>query len=168
MAAGDEFIVGLLTPQAITATSTTQEHPLGAHGFDVFGNEFVYLKGVASTIAGSFVHYDSDGATTLVTTTTVLVANNRGQQFAIAQSANVASQYAWYAVKVVRNPNSTYKACVLANAAKGQSLYATTTAGYLDDSATQAGRVVGVRLTTANGGTDAAVTTFTCAFLQST
>src|SRR3990167_1880209 len=90
MAAGDEFIVGLLSPQALTVTDTVQRHPTGALAWDNRGNDFVYLKGVASTIHGSVVTYDENGDTTLLTTTTILTANRRSESFAGAQSANVA------------------------------------------------------------------------------
>lgn len=80
-------------------TSTTQAHPLGtlAVGEDkgtlAYGKmTCIYLKGVASTAAGDLVVYDR-----VAGTTTRSVAASRGP-VAVALSANVASQYGWYAV----------------------------------------------------------------------
>ena len=168
MAAGDEFIVGLLSPQALTVTDTVQRHPTGALAWDNRGNEFVYLKGVASTIHGSVVTYDENGDTTLLTTTTILTANRRSESFAVSQSANVASQWGWYATKMQVNVNDTYKLAVLASAVKGASLYATATAGYVDDTATEAGRVLGLHLTATATGTDGVVTGWRCNFMTTT
>jgi hypothetical protein len=62
-------------------------------GYDDFGGyaEFIYLKGVASTIAGSVVTFDHLGATTLI------VVNASGP-VAVALAATVASTWGWYAV----------------------------------------------------------------------
>lgn len=123
-------IDGTLGPtQAIDATSTTQNHPLGMRiccrdmdsTTDYGYAEFVYLKGVASTAAGLAVTYDAG-----VYTTTLSAANAVGN-VAIAMSANVANQYGWYQV--------TGKAIVkvLASFAADAVPYLTATAGSLDD-----------------------------------
>lgn len=82
--------------QSLTATSDVQNHPvlIRAQGHDpVFGEgEFIYLKGVASTVAGDAVVWDENGATTRT------VAASRGP-VGIAMSANVANQWGWYQVK---------------------------------------------------------------------
>lgn len=85
--------------QDIDATSTTQKAPLGAivKGRDIdqtgYGDaEFIYGVGVASTIVGSLVLIDGSGYTTTLTT-----ANAKGK-CGVAMSANVASQYGWYAI----------------------------------------------------------------------
>src|SRR6266851_103698 len=86
----------LLGLQAIDATDTTQRHALGAivkARHDTYGEgEFIYLKGVASTIVGSPVTYN----TTSFTTALAPVGTNKAQPIAIAMSANVASQWGWY------------------------------------------------------------------------
>jgi hypothetical protein len=88
--------------QPIALTSTTKNHPLGkiVRAFDSAtngqgGGEFIYLLGVANTLAGLVVTYN---ATTFQTT---LLANtaNLGNPIAIAMSANVASQYGWYQIE---------------------------------------------------------------------
>lgn len=64
---------------------------LGSKVFDADGNEYVYLKGIGSTIAGSVVTYTAAGLTAL------LVANAVGQ-VAVAQAAVIAGKYGWYMV----------------------------------------------------------------------
>lgn len=86
-------IVGV---QPIATTSTTQNHALGtivrAKDPTYGAGEFIYLKGVASTAVGSWVHYNmDDGSTTLA------VANGIGP-VAVSMSANVANQYGWYQI----------------------------------------------------------------------
>lgn len=85
--------------QPILDTSTTQNHPLGTKAVatdPTYGQgEFIYLKGIGSTVIGSLVTFDT---TTLVTE---LSANTAGigAAYAVAMSANVASQYGWYQVR---------------------------------------------------------------------
>ncbi len=82
----------------MTTTSTTQNHALGKvvrAKDDTYGlGEFIYLTGVASTVVGSVVTYNSlTGATALAP-----VGTNKPQPIAVAMSANVASQYGWYQI----------------------------------------------------------------------
>lgn len=88
--------------QDILTISTTQNHPLGKTiraKHSTYGEGvFVYLLGVASTVAGSLVTYDAAGQTALV------VANATsdtypGVDVAVAMAANVALSYGWYMVK---------------------------------------------------------------------
>jgi len=84
--------------QRITDTSTTQNHPLGtvvtAKDGTFGGGEFIYLKGIGSTVVGSIVNYD-DSFTTALDTTAVA---GPSRPLAVAMSANVASQYGWYQI----------------------------------------------------------------------
>lgn len=86
--------------QAIDTTSTTQLHPVGlrvvckdvgstARGF----GEFIYLPGVASTVAGDLVLYEVGGSGTTIRA----VARSEGA-LAVAMSANVASSWGWYQI----------------------------------------------------------------------
>lgn len=128
--------------QAIADTSTTQQHALGTtiRAVDeVYGEgEFVYLKGVASTVVGSVVIFDSKLATTTLT-----VAGSRGPA-AVAMSANVANQFGWYQVSgsAVAKANT-----VVANA----SVYAASPAGSVDDAAVSGDKIDGARFKTADG-----------------
>jgi hypothetical protein len=59
------------------------------------GGEFIYLKGVASTIVGSVVSYDPvNGTTTLGSTT----AQNQDIPLAVAMAACVSGYYGWYQI----------------------------------------------------------------------
>lgn len=125
-----------LCVQKIEETSTTQNHPLGliVRAVDRGSNsngagEFIYLKGVASTVAGSWVTYNMDDGST-----TLLAANAIGP-VAIAMSANVASQYGWYQIqgKAVGKALAAY--------ADDALVYATATAGSVDDAAVAGDRV---------------------------
>lgn len=84
--------------QAIADTSTTQLHPLGtivtAVDPTLGGGEFIYLKGVGSTVVGSIVNYDDNFQTALDTSATA----GPSRPLAVAMSANVANQYGWYQI----------------------------------------------------------------------
>jgi hypothetical protein len=82
----------IISAQTLTTNSTTQLHPLGTKVSDRAGNEYVYLKGVASTAANDFVVYNPSDYTT-----TRLVVTSIGP-VAVAMSACVASQFGWYQI----------------------------------------------------------------------
>lgn len=110
--------------QPIANTETAAKHALGTiiQAVDpTYGaGEFIYLKGVTSTAVGSAVIYYPDAWTTALasTSTTGFVA--------IAMSANVANQYGWYQI----SGKGIAKAATVADDAK---VWATATAGTLDD-----------------------------------
>ena len=85
-------------PQAIAETSTTQNHALGtivrAKDATLGTGEFIYLLGVANTVAGIAVTFN---ATTWQTTLLPSTAN-LSCPVAWAMSANVAGQYGWYQI----------------------------------------------------------------------
>lgn len=85
--------------QPIANTETTKYHPLGtivrARDETLGGGEFIYLLGVASTVVGSLVTYNT---TTYQTTLSPTGATTDGPPVAVAMSANVASQYGWYQI----------------------------------------------------------------------
>lgn len=122
----------------ITETGTTQLYPLGTRvqaQDPVYGvGEFVYLLGVASTAVGSWVTFNQDDGST-----TLLAANAIGP-VAVAMSANVASQYGWYQI-YGKNP----AALVLAGFADNANVYATATAGSVDDAVVAGDRVKNAR-----------------------
>lgn len=123
----------LLGAQAIADTDTVQRHALGtivrAEDPTYGGGEFIYLKGVASTAVASWVTIHEDDWTT-----TLLAANDIGQ-VAIAMSANVASQYGWYQIK-----GKAVGKC-LAGYVDNALVYATATAGSIDDAVVAGDRV---------------------------
>ena len=131
--------------QSIADTSTTQKHKLGtiipAVDPIYLGGEFIYLKGVASTVVGSLVTYDP-----YLATTTLAPATGGKGPVAVAMSANVASQYGWYqinGVAAVKAPNAmTPGAEVFMLAA---------TPGSVDDAAVAGEQVLGAVVTTTTG-----------------
>lgn len=129
--------------QALTSTSTTQQHELGeeitcrdvgttARGYGVFK----YLKGVASTAAGDAVVFDSSAHTTVRT-----VAASIGD-LAVAMSACVADNYGWYQVEGV--------AVVTAGTVSDNGLvYTTATDGSLDDAQVDSQQVLNAQFRSA-------------------
>jgi hypothetical protein len=121
-------IAGRMVPQAIDATSTTQENPLGTiiqakdgASTDYGVGEFIYLKGVASTVVGSVVAYSPDDFST------ALVSANGVGPIATAMSINVADQYGWYQI------SGKGVGKVLSGFADNGDCYLTSTAGSIDD-----------------------------------
>ena len=88
-----------IVEQAIATNSTTQLHPLGkvVRAYDsTYGEgEFIYLKGVASTVVGSIVEYNTSHQSGLSTTATSLLTPH---PLAVAMSACVASEFGWYQI----------------------------------------------------------------------
>jgi hypothetical protein len=88
----------LIGMQPIADTDTVQNHPLGtivtAVDSTLGGGEFIYLKGVGSTVVGSIVNYDDGYQTALDTVATA----GPSRPLAVAMSANVAAQYGWYQI----------------------------------------------------------------------
>jgi len=119
--------------QPIADTSTTQLNPLGlivqAVDATLGAGDFVYLQGVASTVVGSFVTYNSSD------NTTALLAANAIGPVATAMSINVASSYGWYQI----SGKAVGKA--LAGFANNANVYATATAGSIDDAVVAGDRV---------------------------
>ncbi len=119
--------------QPIANTETTAMHPLGTivQAFDpTYGaGMFIYLKGLASTAIGTWITYnDDDGSSTL------LAANAIGP-VAVAMSANVANQYGWYQIR----GKAIGKA--LTGFVDDANVYATATAGSVDDAVVAGDRV---------------------------
>jgi hypothetical protein len=115
-------IIGL---QAIDATETSATHTLGSRikaKHVTYGvGEFIYLKGVASTVVGSVVLINPDDWSTSLAT-----ANDVGK-LGVAMSANVANQYGWYQIY------GKGAAKVLTGFVDNADCYLTATAGSVDD-----------------------------------
>lgn len=122
--------------QNIGDTSTTQNQVLGtivqandtastAYGAGMF----IYLAGVASTVVGSFVTFNQDD------NTTALLAANAIGPVGISMSINVASSYGWYQIY------GKGVGTVLASYADNGLVYATSTAGKVDDAVVAGDRV---------------------------
>lgn len=99
--------------------------------------EFIYLRGVASTTVGSWVTYAMDDGST------ALLAANAIGPVAVAMGATVADTYGWYQI----SGKAVGKA--LASFADNGNVYATATAGSIDDAV-----VAGDRVKNAKGASD--------------
>ncbi len=130
--------------QPIAETRSTKAHPLGtianAYDPDRGGGEFVYLKGVANTAATDWVTYSADDGST-----TRLVPNAIGP-VAVAMSANVADQFGWYQINGKAQGNCAN------NFAENGNVYATSTAGRVDDAVVSGDRVKGAKGASAESG----------------
>ena len=132
-----------------TDFGTTQKFRLGTRVKDVTGNEYIYLKGVASTVDGSWVTYDEDGVTALVDTD---VAATLIGPVAIANAAVVASNYGWY---LIFGSKTTAKAISGGAAADNARVWATSTGGQVDDVAAADKQIVGAIFRSAEGAVTA-------------
>ena len=88
----------VLGSQKIATNSTVKLHPLGtivkAVDATLGEGEFIYLKGVSSTVVGSIVNYDDNFQTALDTSATA----GPSRPLAVAMSACVGSEYGWYQI----------------------------------------------------------------------
>jgi len=114
------FLCGAPSVGGLTDVHTTARNQICIRRPDELGNEYIYLKGVANTVAGSWVSFDELGVTTL------LVANAQGR-VAIAMAATVASTWGWYQVY----GSAQGKALTLF--ADNGKVYSTSTDGSVDD-----------------------------------
>lgn len=143
------FTESFVVPQRIDETSTTENVPTGtivrAQNDDGHSGEFIYLLGVVSTVVGSWVTYDRGSGLT------ALLAADAVGPVGIAMSANVASQYGWYQI----SGRAIGQAWTTLALATGVKLYATATAGLVDDAVVSGDLIynarVGVAKTTAVG-----------------
>ena len=88
-----ELTGGAQVFHANTSTvDTAVQVTVGTRSRDAAGNEYIYLKGVAATGAGSWVTYNLNTGTTAV-----LTANAVGP-VAIAMAAVVADRWGWYQI----------------------------------------------------------------------
>lgn len=135
----------LVGAQPIAYSDTTQNHLLGtivrAEDPTYGAGEFIYLKGVASTVVGSMVDFDPYLATTALSPATGGVG-----PVAVSMSANVANQFGWYqiaGVAAVKAPNAmTAGADVFSLAA---------TPGSIDDAQVNGEQIVNAKVSTTTG-----------------
>jgi hypothetical protein len=108
------------------------------------GKAYIFLTGVASTVAGSWVSFDENFATTL------LAANAVGP-VAIASAATVASTKGWYQIYGVNTQASTD------TIAADVALFIDGTAGRADDAVVAGDLIVGAYSMTADSANVATV-----------
>lgn len=84
--------------QRIATNSATQQHRLGTivQAYDpTYGTgEFIYLKGINSTIVGSIVNYDDSFLTALDTS----AVTGPSRPLAVAMSICVTGEFGWYQI----------------------------------------------------------------------
>lgn len=104
---------------------SSRKHILGTHRRDqATGNIFIYLQGVGSTVAGDVVAYDEEYATTRLLQATI-------GGVAVAKAAvDSTSEYGWYQIF----GKCTSVKVAASFAADQAGVYATSTAGTVDDS----------------------------------
>lgn len=115
--------------QPIESVDTTQNHPLGTivRAVDpTYGEgEFIYLKGVASTIAGSVVEYNTSFQTGLDSS-----AVDTPVPLAVAMGVCTASYYGWYQIsgiaQVAKLSSTSFAADALFAASAGLAIAAAT------------------------------------------
>jgi hypothetical protein len=125
----ENFLIG----QKITEFSDSQTMPLGTIIRGVHptygAGEFIYLKGVANTAIGTWVTYNADDWST-----TRLAANAIGA-VGVAMSACVANNFGWYQI------NGKAIGLALTGYVDNALVYATATAGSVDDAVVAGDRV---------------------------
>lgn len=103
---------------------TTKRFRLGTRKRDIEGNEYIYLKGVGSTVAGDVVAFDENYETTRLLQATI-------GRVAVAKAAvDATTEFGWYQI---------WGKCTLVKvatsfAADQAGVWATATAGTVDDS----------------------------------
>lgn len=125
--------LGIAVNGYVGEVHSTRKNALGtiAYDADAPGDAYIYLKGVASTVDGSFVVYDEAYATVLA------VADAQGG-VAIARAAVVADKYGWYPVE------GSHQGLCLASFVDNGKVYLTATPGSVDDSDVAGDAVIGV------------------------
>jgi len=132
-------LIGAYAPGSVDSTQLVIPGTIIRATDPTYGEgEFVYLKGVASTAAGSVVIYDQ-----YANTTTLATAGSRGP-VAVAMGATVANTFGWYQI----SGSAVVKA---ATVLAGGNVYATATAGTVDDPTVAGDKIDGMRFKTADG-----------------
>lgn len=116
---------------------TTRSASLGLRGVDGSGNEYIYLQGVASTVAGDWVVFDESNATTR------LIAGEVGP-IAVAMAAVLADQFGWYQIFGVNTIARTD------TIAADSALYIDGTTGRADDLGVSGDLIIGAYSMTAD------------------
>jgi len=118
----------------------TQKYVLGTvvAGTDSLGNfaEYIYLKGVASTIVGSVVVYDEAALTALLTVNGG--AAGVGPVAVALAIVDAATKFGWYAI------TGTFPTDVVANCADNAKMGRETTDGKVGDGFAAGDQIVGL------------------------
>lgn len=104
-----------------TDVHTSQQNAVGTRVFDAAGNEYIYMQGVASTVLGTWVSFDE------LYITTRLVANALGRVAIALAAVDATTEFGWWAIY------GAHSGLCLANFADNAKVWATATAGSVDD-----------------------------------
>jgi len=121
-----------------SVVDTSAVHTLGTRANDSSGNQYIYLKGVGSTAAGSWVSYDENHATTL------LAANAVGAVAVAMAAVDATTKYGWYQIYGVNTVAKTD------TVAADKALFIDGTAGRADDAVVTGDLIVGAASMTAD------------------
>lgn len=126
--------------QKINEVSTTQKHDLGTiitatdRDSTAYGvGEFIYLKGIDNTVAGSVVLYQADDYSTKLA-----VSGDIGP-IALAMTNNVANTFGWYQIK------GKGISKVASGFADNSNCYLSATAGVLSNTVLSANYVFNIK-----------------------
>jgi hypothetical protein len=133
---------GFIGGQNIADTSSTAIHALGkiitAQDPTYGAGEFIYLKGVASTLVGSWVGYSPTLGTS------VLAVADGNYPLAVAMSAcNTTTLYGWYQISGVAQARGLTSITVTSG-----FLWLTSTPGSVDDASVIGDAIINARKTT--------------------
>lgn len=106
--------------------------------------EFIYLPGLAATVAGDMVAYDLNPAGPVTTRSLAATHANQGTPLAVAVAAVLLGQYGWYQISGVAAVNA------IAATAAGRA-FVSATAGQLTSVAAAGAQIIGARISTAVG-----------------
>jgi len=121
---------------------TSAQNEIGARALDQWDNEYVYLQGVASVVAGMAVTFDEAGVTTM------LAANAKGPVAWATGAVDATTEFGWFA----RYGNLLARLAI--NTADNALLGRETTDGEIGDGRAAGDQIYGV---ISRGSTGAAV-----------
>ncbi len=110
-----------------------QKQRLGRRIRDAANKEYIYLKGVTSTAAGSWVSFDENHATAL------LAANAVGRVGIAMAAIDASTKYGWYQIYGVNTIASTD------TVAADKALFIDGTSGRADDAVVTGDLIVGAK-----------------------
>lgn len=135
----------VLTASQITTVSTSAIFTVGSKAKDSSNNEYIFLKGVASVVAGSWVSFNQVFETALLTTSSVGAV-------AVATAAVVASRWGWFQIYGAGSG-------VIGNEVSGDlALFASSVTGSCDDLVVTGDLIHGAFSRSASAVTGAAIT----------
>lgn len=116
---------------APTVVHDAQKYAKGTIGIDNAGNEYIYLPGVTSVVAGDVVVYDEDYATTR------LAPDEVGPAAIATAAVDATTEFGWFGRKGIFSVNSD-------TVAADKALFIDTGAGRVDDASVAGDIILGL------------------------